>query len=44
MDWEGFTKEEIQLGLPLLIIKGSAARLHDFDHLLRTFQKDIGGA
>jgi hypothetical protein len=23
MDWEGFSKEEIQLGLPLLIIKGS---------------------
>lgn len=23
MDWEGLTKEEIQLGLPLLIIKGS---------------------
>ena len=23
MDWEGFTKEEIQLALPLLIIKGS---------------------
>ena len=23
MEWEGFTKEQIQLGLPLLIIKGS---------------------
>ena len=23
MDWEGLTKEEIQLALPLLIIKGS---------------------
>jgi hypothetical protein len=23
MDWEGLTKEEIQLGLPLLIVKGS---------------------
>jgi uncharacterized protein YunC (DUF1805 family) len=23
MDWEGFTKEEIQLELPLLVIKGS---------------------
>ena len=23
MDWEGLTKEEIQLGLPLLVIKGS---------------------
>ena len=23
MDWEGLTKEHIQLGLPLLIIKGS---------------------
>jgi len=23
MDWEGLTKESIQLGLPLLIIKGS---------------------
>lgn len=23
MDWEGFTKEEIQLALPLLVIKGS---------------------
>ena len=23
MEWEGFTKEKIQLGLPLLIIKGS---------------------
>ena len=23
MDWEGLTKERIQLGLPLLIIKGS---------------------
>jgi len=23
MDWEGLIKEEIQLGLPLLIIKGS---------------------
>jgi uncharacterized protein YunC (DUF1805 family) len=23
MDWEGLTKEQIKLGLPLLIIKGS---------------------
>jgi len=23
MDWEGLTKEEVQLALPLLIIKGS---------------------
>jgi uncharacterized protein YunC (DUF1805 family) len=23
MDWKGLTKEQIQLGLPLLIIKGS---------------------
>jgi uncharacterized protein YunC (DUF1805 family) len=23
MDWEGFTKEQIKLGLPLLLIKGS---------------------
>ena len=23
MDWEGLTKEEVQLGLPLLVIKGS---------------------
>ena len=23
MDWKGFTKEQIQLGLPLLIIKGT---------------------
>jgi uncharacterized protein YunC (DUF1805 family) len=23
MDWEGLAKEKIQLGLPLLIIKGS---------------------
>lgn len=23
MDWEGLTKEQIQLGLPLLVIKGS---------------------
>lgn len=23
MDWEGLTKEEIQLSLPLLVIKGS---------------------
>jgi uncharacterized protein YunC (DUF1805 family) len=23
MDWEGFTKEEIHLGMPLLLIKGS---------------------
>jgi uncharacterized protein YunC (DUF1805 family) len=23
MEWEGFTKERIQLGLPLLVIKGS---------------------
>jgi hypothetical protein len=44
MNWEGFTKEQIELGLPLLLIKGSAARFHDLDHVLHTFQKDIGGA
>jgi hypothetical protein len=29
MDWEGLTKEFIQLGLPLLVIKGLAARHHN---------------